>query len=147
VSLLNYTTQVDALKTMGEIERILVDHHATEVTKKYNDGLAIALEFTVKSNGRELPVRLPADADAVLRVMDREHPGSSLVNRAQAYRVAWRHILRWVEAQMAFLDTGQVSMAQLFLPYAVTSSGKTIFQVVMDGGSHLLTPGEQKDAG
>ena len=33
----------------------------------------------------------------------------------QAYRVAWRNILDWVEAQMALLEIGMAKMEEVFL--------------------------------
>jgi hypothetical protein len=46
----------------------------------------------------------------------------------QAYRVAWRNILDWVQAQMALLDIGMAKMEEVFLPYVVNREGKTLFE-------------------
>jgi hypothetical protein len=41
----------------------------------------------------------------------------------QAYRVAWRNILDWVQAQMALLEIGMVEMEEVFLPYMLDRQG------------------------
>ena len=45
-----------------------------------------------------------------------------------ARRVAWRITKDWVEAQMALLATKSVTLPQLFLPYAVTDDGSTLYE-------------------
>ena len=45
----------------------------------------------------------------------------------QAYRVAWRNILDWVQAQMALLEIGMAKMEEVFLPYMQqTTSEQTL---------------------
>ena len=44
--------------------------------------------------------------------------------RQQAVRTSWRVLKDWVEAQMALLETGMVTMDEIFLPYML-SGGQT----------------------
>ncbi len=142
--ILNYTTTVDVHKTLGEIQGILVNKGARSIMIDYDSvGNPIALSFLIKTAQADLPVRLPADPEAVLKVMQRQHTRSGLVNRAQAYRVAWRIIKDWVEAQMAILETEQVRMEQIFLPYIETSGGKTVYQLFQEKQGLFLPQGSK----
>jgi len=42
--------------------------------------------------------------------------------------VAWRVVKDWIEAQLALLETKMVTLPQLFLPYAVTADGSTLYE-------------------
>src|SRR6266478_5746936 len=44
----------------------------------------------------------------------------------QAYRVAWRNILDWVQAQMALLEIGMAKIEEVFLPYMQDREGAAI---------------------
>jgi hypothetical protein len=48
------------------------------------------------------------------------------------YRVAWRNIRDWVLAQMALYETQIVELPQVFLPFATTKNGKTLYDQVND---------------
>ena len=43
---------------------------------------------------------------------------------------------------MAIVDCGQAQMAEVFLPYALTSTGQTMFQRVMTDPGRMLSAGE-----
>jgi len=125
-----------------EIEKILVSYGSRSIFKDYNDKkLPIALSFVLSTGA---PVRLPADPEQVLKIMEKGGVRRGLCTADQAYRVAWRIIKDWVEAQIALLETGQVKMDQIFLPYIETKSGKTVYQIYQDQQHKLLALGEFK---
>lgn len=146
--LLNYTTRIEAIKTVGEIQHTLATHGARSILTDYgDDGTVKALAFKVSTPQGEVGIRLPIDPDAVLKILQREHVAGRLrshqgePDRRQAVRVAWRIVKDWVEAQMAILETEMVKMEQIFLPYVITDSGKTLYEAMMD--RHFqLGPGE-----
>jgi hypothetical protein len=59
----------------------------------------------------------------------------------QAYRVAWRNILDWVQAQMALLEIGMAKMEEVFLPYMQDRQGVTFFER-MEKQDFLLESGK-----
>ncbi len=130
--LLNYTTQIEAAKTVGQIHGILVTHGARAILTNYdNQGQIESLSFEVNTSHGMARIKLPIDADAVLRVMmrsDSQVP-RHLKTRPQAIRIAWRIVKDWVEAQMAILQTEMLKMEQIFLPYIQTQTGQTLFEV------------------
>ena len=59
--------------------------------------------------------------------------------RQQATRTSWRILKDWVEAQMALLETGMVTMDEIFLPYML-SGGQTFYQALVAGEFKELNP-------
>jgi len=144
--LLDYTSKVPVSRTVAQVQAILVEHGARAVMMEYDDrGRITALAFNIKMPNRDLPIRLPIDAAATLRVLQRQVDNREIPARyakeEHAYRVAWRIIKDWVEAQMSLLETEMVKMEEIFLPYVITPGGQTIYQV-MAGKGFLLGPGE-----
>ena len=139
--MLNYTTTIDALKTVGEIEYILIKHGARSILKDISDdGKVKALSFVVTTAYGQMPIRLPVDVPPVLAVLTKEKKQNSKVKATpeQAERVAWRILKNWVEAQMALVEIEMVKMEQIFLPYAVLdASGQTVFER-LEGKRFLL---------
>lgn len=129
----NYTTTVEAIKSVGEIQGILVAHGAKSIMMNYSENKTIeSLSFLVKTAHGDIPFTLPVDPEAVLKVMQREGLPPRYCNRAQAVRIAWRILKDWVRAQMALLETDMVRMEQIFLPYMVSNDNRTLYQVMVE---------------
>jgi len=133
--LLNYTTAVEALKTVGQIQGTLVAHGAKSIMMNYDNGVVVSLSFLVGTPFGQMPIRLPIDANAVLKVLKQQSAQGKVprryANYEQAVRIAWRIVKDWVEAQMAILETEMVRMEQIFLPYMVTKNDKTVYEVMV----------------
>lgn len=130
--ILNYTTQVGVERTVQQIQKILVKAGAESITVNYDEKQgAVSLFFTVAVYGRSIPFRLPTNWQGALVAMrqDKKVP-PKLRNEAQARRVAWRIVKDWVEAQMAFIESGQATLAQLFLPHVVRGDGRTFYEEI-----------------
>lgn len=145
---LNYSTEVQASKTAGEIQVLLVAHGASAILTVYGDGGTIqAISFKVRTPQGEVSIRLPIDREATLRVLRRLWNEGKIPHRyadpGQAERVAWRVVKDWVAAQMALLETEQVRMEQIFLPYVLTPQGKTIYEVAVQSGFLALPEGKK----
>jgi len=136
--LLNYTTTIQAMKTISEIQNILAKHGARSILTEYGpDGHVKALSFQVATPYGDLAIRLPVDPDAVLKILQRQGVPKSYQNRPQAIRIAWRIVKNWVDAQMAILETEMVKIEQVFLPYVIASNGKTVYELMMDNRFQL----------
>lgn len=132
MAILNYTTTVDAFKTVSEIEYILMKHRAKSIMKDYDGETITGLSFLIDTGVQLIPVRLPVKIDECLEVLKkerRENPKKQIKDtRQQAERVAWRILKDWVEAQMALLDIEMVRFEEIFLPYIETTNGQTVFE-------------------
>lgn len=143
MAILNYTTDVPANRTVGEIIGILARKGADSITQTYHeDGRIKAIGFTMilRVAPGPVPIRfvLPANVEGVAAVLKREKPKDW--NRpGKAERVAWRIVKDWVEAQIALIESGQAQPAQVFLPYAIDNTNRTMFEVFLESKTKMLT--------
>ncbi len=147
-TILNYTTEVPVIKTLSEIEDTLVKQHASAVVKEYDDrGIPKAIEFDIKTRFGLRTIRLPSNVEAIYKILagDGCLPDTKKeLLRQRAARVAWRIVLRWVQAQMAIIQVEMVDLSEVFLPYMVTQGNKTMYQELVDRQLLLPAPGEVK---
>lgn len=130
----NYTTKISPSKTVAEIQDTLVKHGAREINQSFNDeGLLVAIAFRMDVNGTRISFLLTPTFDGVLRSMQRDKVPKGLQTMEQAVRVAWRIEKDWLEAQMAKVEAGLATPAQLLLSYAVTKDGNTFFNQLNAG--------------
>jgi len=149
--LLNYTTSIEAAKTVGEIQGILAGHGAKSILIDYAEGGTIeALSFRILTPHGDVAIKLPVNPEAVLKVLTRQNRLGRVPRRylthAQAVRVAWRIVKDWVAAQMAILETEMVRMEQIFLSYVITQDGQTLFEKLEQKGFQL-PPGREDGEG
>ena len=134
MAIMNYSTTIDPLKTAGEIEYMLVRHGAHQVLKEYKDEELTSISFVIKKGPYDIPVMLTAKIDRCLAVLQREKSKSRnstiKATREQAYKVGWRIMKDWVEAQMAIIDIDMVTLEEVFLPYIRTPDGRTLYQQI-----------------
>lgn len=127
-------TTIAAVKTAAEIQSLLVDSGARQVNLTYRDGEIRELKWTMPAHGRELCFSLPVRSEAVLKLLSKQRKRGRYSEKAteelrkQAERVAWRQLLRWVQAQMALIQTGMVTTDEVFLPYLCAPNGQTLYQ-------------------
>jgi len=128
--ILNYTTSVPAMRTIGQVQGKLAEHGAKAVMMNYEQGRVSSLAFQVDGPAGPLSIKLPVDLKATLRVMERDGLQQRYLTEDHAYRVSWRIVKDWLEAQMALLDTEMVKMEQIFLPYIITRDGNTVYEIM-----------------
>ena len=126
----NYTTTINANKTIREIQELLSKHGANAIMTEYNNGEVIGLSFKIMTPRGEIGVRLPANTDRVLQVLRNQRKKNNQVKDTmeQATKTAWRIIKDWIDAQMAILETEMVEMEEIFLPYIINNDGQTLYQ-------------------
>jgi len=137
----NYTTTVPANRSIEEIQTSLVQHGATGVLYEYEQGTGriSALKFRLIVNNQEVGFSLPVSWRLFQAVLESQGV-SRYDDEDYVYRVAWRNIRDWVLAQMALYETQIVKLPQVFLPFAVTKDGKTVYEKV-EGSGFLLGDG------
>jgi predicted transcriptional regulator len=136
-NILNYRTRVDAPQTVAEIVNLLSGKRVSSIAMDYSDGKVSAITFVVKIADSLVPFRLTANVDGMMRRREVAAQG-----REQAEKVAWRVVLRWVEAQMAMVESNQAELGQVFLPYAVRANGDTFWQAFQMSNTKQLGAGE-----
>ena len=139
--LLNYTTKVDVYTTIGAIQGCLVKHGARKIMQDYDsEGKPQALCFAIDTKFGMRGIKLPANVDAVLRVLEKQ---KVKCDKEQAERVAWRILKDWVEAQMAILESQMVEIDEIFLPYMVAKDGATTYELYKNNQLLLGTGGQE----
>ena len=130
VTLFMETTRIAPERTVQEIQSVLARYGAGAVLLDYTAGQVAAVSFKYMVADREIAFRLPCRWENLAQVLkdSGRRPRSDDTLEAWARRVAWRQILRWVEAQFAMVETGMVKVQEVFLPYAQTKGGATVFE-------------------
>ncbi len=138
--ILNYTTSIESTKSIAEIQECLVKHKAHKITIDYVNGFPTALTFCLDLNGNTIGFSLPAKYSGVLKAMQKNKKvPRAKCTEAQALRVSWRIVKNWTEAQMAIVEAELADMAEVFLPYAVTKNGNTLYNEIKSGDMKLLS--------
>jgi hypothetical protein len=144
MAILNYTTKIDAWKTVNEVQQILAKHKVTHFAIKNEGSFPIALSFTIDYGGQPMNFLLPCNHEGVLRCMkaDRKIPNSSK-NSEQALRTSWRIVKDWIEAQMAIVQAELAPIQEVFMPYLIINEqGETLANKMLHGnGLKQLTNG------
>ncbi len=127
------TTEIPPEQTIGEIQRVLARYGAEQVLTEFADGEVVGVFFKISYAGKAIPFKLPCRFEPLLKILNGRRRSSlqekHLVDdQAQAKRVAWRQIYRWVEAQLALVDTQMVTVVEVFTPYIQMKNGETLYQ-------------------
>lgn len=132
------STEVPPENSAGAITNLLVQAGATKVSMKYVERKIAGIEFHFQQGALEFPFQIPAKVYAIFDKLwkSRAPQNRSEADRArvfeQAERIAWRQLFRWVEAQVALIETGMVSNVQVFTPYMLVADGRTVFDLVIE---------------
>lgn len=145
------TTGIPAERTAQEISYLLAQAGATAVLTEYGKDKKISgLGFRLRVRETEVPFLLPVRVNPVFKALQAERSPKNREKKAeedalQAEKVAWRQLLRWIQAQLAMIDTGMVASDEVFMPYVQTSTGQTLYEKLITSGKYLqLSSGDHK---
>lgn len=134
-------TDVEASKTIGQIQEYLVRMGASEIMTTFDEKTRdpAAVYFRLKVGGNAIPFQLPARVEPVYKIL---HAGRNWrtedSDREQAKRTAWRQIYRWIMAQLAMIETGMVTAEEVLMPYIQVAPNETLYQRAVNGGFQKL---------
>lgn len=138
----NYTTKIGVGQSIGEIQDALARNGARKIMLDYDDnGMPDSLTFAVMTANGMQGFQLPANMLGVARVFERQKIKG---DKDQVMRTAWRNVRDWVMAQMAFVEAGNVSTDEVFLPY-LTDGKRTLYEIYQSG--QLMLPEGGQDNG
>lgn len=126
----NYTTKVGIYTSIAEIQEALAKYGATKIIIEYADGKPIAVSFAMDTPLGIRGFTLPAAIEGTLRVFARQKVKAE---REQAEMTAWRNIRDWVLAQVALVESCDIPIDQVFLPYLTDNKGQTLYEVYANG--------------
>jgi len=148
----NYTTEIPAERSIQEVERILIDHEATDIWKEYEGKQVVALNFAIRTEFGKLPIRLTANVAGVKQVLINEQRSGKikiskrmLMSDEHPRNVAWRVLKDWVDSQMARVDAEKVKVERIFLADVYDMAKKrTLYDLLKEGQFKGLLMESQK---
>lgn len=143
------TTEISPETTVQQITKLLMQKGAAAILTEMENGSVAAVSFKYKVRDEHIPFRLPCrwkNIEALLAKRAGIHDWSAARRREavtlKAKRVAWRQILRWIEAQLALVDTSMVKIEEVFFPYIQAPSGETLYELQEKKGLMMLGSGK-----
>lgn len=140
MALKNTFSTLGADKYISLTQQALVKAGASGVQYVFDEGRIVGLLFSIPMGDKKVEFRLPINWRNFQNILRKEEN-----HRADeddyAYKVAWACTKDWIEAQMAFVESENVTVPQVFLPFAVAKDGKTLFEKVAIEPGFLLGDG------
>lgn len=141
----NYTSTIEASKSMARIEELLVEIGATNINKQYKDKLCTGITILLYDSQLQqtLAFHFKAQVDECFTVLWKEvkRPQSNTKEMLlkQASRTAWKILSDWVEIQCSMILLKQANPLQMFLPFMYDhKTNETLFDKVSTGKVKLL---------
>ena len=155
------TTEVPVGRSQAELQRLLRRYGASAfgTSADYETG-TIKVSFRVPDVPGEpatVPIRLEVQIETVRQALYRKRRGdrrSLQKEREHAERVAWRHLVLWVDAALSAASDGVQRMSEAFLAHTLiqVADGKVMRVVdqmneVAGGNWKALLPASTKQGG
>lgn len=144
----NYTSTVEAGRSMARIEEMLVEIGANNINKKYENKTCTGITFLFFDNrlGQTLAFHLKAQVEEVFNILYKEvkrpQANTKETIKAQANRTAWKVLSDWTEIQCTMILLGQAEPLQMFLPFVYdVKNEETLYEKVLSGKMSLLLEG------
>lgn len=139
----NYTSQVQADRSIQHIEKCLVKHGVKSLMRMYDNKKLSGIAFIISVNGKDIPFKMPARIDRIEKQMRKAvlRPRDGTMERIgeQAERTAWRLLSDWIDIQMSLIELDQVELIEVFLPYMYdVSKDETFYEKMKSSGFTLL---------
>jgi hypothetical protein len=135
MAILNYTTKIPVSRTLAEIHKKLANAGAIGILTDYENKEPCGITFCMDTPHGKVYFKLPASIRGVSAALSRD---KQYRDEPHAARVAWRILKDWIEAQLAIIEAGMAELSQVFLPYAQTKTGETVYEIASQRGITLL---------
>lgn len=142
----NYTSTIEASRSMAKIEELLVEIGATNINKQYTNKICTGITFLLYDQQLQqtIPFHLKAQVEECFFILwkdvKRPRPDTRATLQAQANKTAWKILSDWTEIQCSMILLGQAKPLQMFLPFMYDmKTSETLFDKVSTGQIKLLT--------
>ncbi len=144
MNLKNYTSGVPVSSSILKIEKRLIDMGASSIVKEYDGEKKInGITFCFLLNGQTVAFKMPAHVQKVFAVFWKDVRNPHRVNKEkildQAERTAWKNVADWIDIQSSLIMMEQCDFMEIFMPYALTSGGKTLYESFKENPQKLLS--------
>lgn len=135
---LNYTTKIPANRSVAECQALLAEAGASAVAVMYETRQPAGLSFRIAGPAGPQDFTLPVNIAGISRLLAAaDYPASvktaelaRYVTREHATRVGWRVLRDWLEAQLAIVAAGMVTLDEIMLPYLQVGKQQTLYQAL-----------------
>lgn len=144
----NYTSSVDAVVSMANIERVLVEIGASNINKNYKEKICTGITFLYfdKTINQTLAFHLKAQVIECFNIFWKDRVQKTTAQKEgcmkQANITAWKILSDWTEIQCSMILLGQATPLQMFLPFVYdTQNDETFYDKISSGkmNKNLLT--------
>lgn len=142
----NYTSTVEASRSMARIEELLVEIGAANINKQYTDKVCCGITFLLfdEQLQQTMAFHLKAQVEECFTVLwnevKRPQANTRSVLQQQAVRTAWKILSDWTEIQCSMILLKQAKPLQMFLPFIYDMKAQeTLFDKVASGKVKLLS--------
>lgn len=136
-------TTVPVRNSKNEVEELLRRYGCSkmQITENYHEGLfavAFALPDTPGSNDH-VPVRIEVKVSDVARVVQKTFKTQKNADwlNAQAQRVAWRHLVLWLDAALSAATLGLQRISEAFYAHIILDGGQRLIERVTEQGGAI----------
>jgi len=144
----NYTSTVEASRSMAKIEELLVEIGATNINKQYEHKVCTGITFLLYDQQLQqtLAFHLKAQVEECFQVLwkdvKRPQANTKATPQQQASKTAWKILSDWTEIQCSMILLGQAKPLQMFLPFVYDmKSNQTLYDKFNSGKLNLLDAG------
>lgn len=143
----NYTSEVDASKSMANIEKWLIEIGASNINKNYKAKVCTGITFLYfdERMKQTLAFHLKAQVEACFEIFWKErkqkNEGALKICMEQANRTSWKILSDSAEFQCSMILLGQATPLQMFLPFVYDmKNNETLYDKISSGKmNNLLT--------
>src|SRR5665648_333692 len=121
MGLLGYTKKIEAEQSAEEIKSKLLSHYVIDLRCDLGDEM-VFIEFSkcigINTKGEPASYKITAKINPVFELLKKQQWSGEItiaISRSQAKRVAWRIVKRWIDTQLAFVETGMLRFDEVFL--------------------------------
>ena len=139
-------TAVTVQSSRGEITGILAKH-GCEMFATGTTPLGDTLQFVLGGKTFRFFIAKPTPESVRKRDSERyTYPANvDWQQKAEAeHRRVWRAHVLLIKAKLEFIEGGDTTLEQEFLPYVVLTDGSTVADLISSGGLPLLVAGEYR---
>ena len=131
-------TRVSYEKTVNEIQKHLIKAGAKKIVFDYDDAqLPFNITFSYPTKQGNILFSLPIRFQGINNILVKQKI-SFRTGDLQPINTAWRIMKDWIISQLAIVDAQMAELPEVFLPYAVTKTGETLYDKMKDGNDILL---------
>lgn len=133
MGILNYSTEISVEKTIEHIYKALITHGAFEISYdhgKYDSEAGLRFKIDTLEGYKDFVIQV--NINAAYEILKQQRASGIIkinVTESRAERVAWRIVMRWIDAQLAIIETGMVKFEEAFFAFMDNGQGQRMFSV------------------